>query len=261
MPLSTSKKYVNNPYPGIRSFNLDESHLFFGREKQIDDISNIIRTTHFSAISGASGSGKSSIVKAGIIPKFLKEYDNLEYIIFRPGNNPIKNLSEELTSYYVKAGLDRKDVKKHVSDLYRNPKAFEQIILTFEKNKRFLIYIDQFEEIFRYRDNEQLSNSEKSSEIFIQNIVNATKSRAIEVFVIISLRSDFLSDCTVFEDLPELINKGHYLLPQLTNLQKEDAIRKPAESMGAVLSDDFIELLRDHVKDESISFSVPTILG
>ncbi|MBN2892928.1 MAG: hypothetical protein JXL97_13760 [Bacteroidales bacterium] len=256
MPTNPQNKFVKNPYPGIRSFNIEESYLFFGREKQVSELSEIIKKNHFAAISGASGSGKSSIVKAGLIPNFLKEYQDLEYIIFRPGNNPLKNLIDKLTEFYVNAGIDRKEVKRQLSELHRNPNAFEDVINAFEVNKKFLIYIDQFEEIFRYRDNDFIRNAEETSEIFIQNIINATKSKKVDVFVVLSLRSDFLSDCTVFTGLPEMINKGHYLLPKLTLQQKEDAIRKPAEQAGAVFSPTLLDQIREDIKKEEVSLPV-----
>ena len=256
MPSNPKNKYVKNPYPGIRSFNVDESHLFFGREKQIKEISETIKVNHFAAISGASGSGKSSIVKAGLIPLFLKEFDNLEYIIFRPGNSPLKNLANEFIHYFVNLGLERKIVKKEVTELYRNPNALEQIFTAFSIKNKFLIYIDQFEEIFRYRDNEFITNTEESSDIFIQNILNATKSTKIDVFVVFSLRSDFLSDCTVFPGLPDMINKGHYLLPNLTESQKVDLIKKPAEKAGAVISEELLEEIKKHIREEAISLPV-----
>ena len=82
MSVSPKNIITNNPYPGIRSFNVNESRLFFGREKQVQDLSNLLKKNHFAAISGASGSGKSSIVKAGVIPSFIEQNENADYIIF-----------------------------------------------------------------------------------------------------------------------------------------------------------------------------------
>ena len=245
-----------NPYPGIRSYNINESHLFFGREKQVNELSEIIKKNHFAAISGASGSGKSSIVKAGLIPKFVREFDNLEYIIFRPGNSPLKNLGEELMKFFINNGIERKIVKKEIVELNKNPNALEKIFDTFDVKQQFLIYIDQFEEIFRYRENEFLRNTEETSDLFIQNILNATKSKKINVYFVFSLRSDFLSDCTVFTGLPEMINNGHYLLPELTIQQKEAIIKKPAEQAGAEISNELFTELRKHIQEESISLPV-----
>ncbi|MBN2663021.1 MAG: hypothetical protein JXR68_05180 [Bacteroidales bacterium] len=250
------KKYVKNPYPGIRSFNINESELFYGREKQIIDLSNLLKKSHFTAISGASGSGKSSIVKAGIIPWFLNEFENSDYIVFRPGNNPIKNLSEALSLLFIKDGYDRKELKKILTNLNKDENALENIFKEIGKNKTILLYIDQFEEIFRYRSNEQLSKAEELSEIFIQNIINAVESNQVKIYVTFSLRSDFLSECSVFQGLPELINRGHYLLPKMTDEQKEAAITMPAKKAGAKFSDNLLVELRKDIKNQKVSLPV-----
>ncbi len=251
-----NKNTYKNPYPGIRSFNIEESHLFFGRERQINDIFALLQNNHFAAISGSSGSGKSSIIKAGIIPKFLSEHENAEYIIFRPGDNPIKNLSQSLDFLFQKQEFDRKIIKQHLSQINKSPIGLEQTFVYFSQNKPLLVYIDQFEEIFRYRNNEQIANSEYLADIFIKNIINVVNSKKIKIFIALSLRSDFLSDCAIFEGLPDLINKGHYLLPSLTDLEKEQAIVKPAEQAGATFDHKLLELIRQHSRDPKISLPV-----
>ncbi len=67
----TKTKLQKNPYPGIRSFETEESHLFFGRNKQIKDLYTVLLKTHFIAVTGAYGSGKSSLIKAGLIPELF----------------------------------------------------------------------------------------------------------------------------------------------------------------------------------------------
>lgn len=251
-----SNKYVKNPYPGIRSFNVNERNLFFGREKQISDISKLLTKSHFVAISGASGSGKSSIVKAGIIPWFLNEFEDSNYIIFRPGNDPLKNLSGGLSELFTKEGFDRKELKKILANLKKDGNALENVFKEIGKNKTLLLYIDQFEEIFRYRSNEQLSKAEEFSDIFIQNIINAVGSNQVKIYVTFSLRSDFLSECSVFQGLPELINRGHYLLPKMTNEQKVSAITMPAKKAGAHFSDNLLVELRKDIESQRVSLPV-----
>ncbi len=250
------KKQINNPYPGIRSFNVDENDLFFGREEQILDLANLLQKNHFSAISGASGSGKSSIVKAGIIPWFERNFENSDYIIFRPGNNPIKNLSNSLALFFQKQGLDRKLVKKSLLSLHKDTNALTKILEEFSTGKPMLIYIDQFEEIFRYRTNELNSNSEELSNYFIQNLISSITAENSNVYLIFSLRSDFLSECSVFTGLPELINKGHYLLPAMTDEQKEAAITMPAKKAGATFSDELMKILRTDIQTHKIKLPV-----
>ena len=91
--MSNKKQNIKNPYPGIRSFEIFESELFFGREKQTGVLLNILKETHFITITGASGSGKSSLVKAGLIPALAEDRQHWSYIVFRPGNEPVANMS------------------------------------------------------------------------------------------------------------------------------------------------------------------------
>jgi len=253
---SSSNKYIKNPYPGIRSFDVNESDLFFGREKQIKELTRLLKRNNFAVISGASGSGKSSLVKAGIIPKFLEEFENSDYLILRPGSNPIKNLSEAFSSLFQKEGYERREIKKILSPLNKEENALEQILKELGNNKTLLLYIDQFEEIFRYRTNKQLSNSEKLSDLFIQNIINAVNNNNVKIYVTFSLRSDFLSECSVFHGLPELINKGHYLLPSMTDSEKEAAITMPAKNAGAVFNDDLLNELRQDIFLKNVSLPI-----
>lgn len=97
----------NNPYPGIRSFEINESHLFFGRDEQIKKLHRILNENHFIAITGASGSGKSSIVKAGLLPKLKQNCKNWAYQVFHPGNDPIGNFSKVIFDTFKLKGINK----------------------------------------------------------------------------------------------------------------------------------------------------------
>ena len=95
-----SKTY--NPFPGLRSFRTDEKYLFFGREEHTAELLRRLRETRFLAVVGTSGSGKSSLVKAGVLPELhkgtmTKAGSNWEVAVMRPGADPIANLASALT--------------------------------------------------------------------------------------------------------------------------------------------------------------------
>ena len=92
-----------NPFPGLRPFDIDESHLFFGREGQSDEVVEMLARNKFAAVIGASGSGKSSLMYCGIIPVLYGGFianagSSWHTIVTRPGSGPIDNLSEAIVN-------------------------------------------------------------------------------------------------------------------------------------------------------------------
>ena len=91
----------SNPFPGLRSFEPDEDHLYFGREHQIDKLLERLRATRFLSVVGTSGSGKSSLVRAGLVPALHGGFmsaagSGWRVALLRPGDNPIGNLAQAL---------------------------------------------------------------------------------------------------------------------------------------------------------------------
>ena len=90
-----------NPFPGLRPFDMDEEYLFFGREDQRKELVSLLREQRFVAVLGASGSGKSSLVRAGLLPALYggvmtKAGSNWHIAVMRPGGHAITNLAEAL---------------------------------------------------------------------------------------------------------------------------------------------------------------------
>jgi WD40 repeat protein len=256
---STAKEFIKNPYPGIRSFDTGEGSLFFGREKHTYELLKVLTKSHFIVISGASGAGKSSLVKAGLIPELKKVSARWSSLIFRPGNQPLTNMADELLNRLLEFGIDNK-ITGNFKDIEKILKAGPEHVVDFftriNFNDSILIYIDQFEEIFRYRDDEYISNSKQESEYFVNLLIQLSKQRRHPIFVVLSMRTDFLSDCTEFDSLPDMINDGHYLIPKMTTEEKEEAIKGPATYAGATISYDLSILLRQHIIEYDVSLPV-----
>src|SRR5882672_5320708 len=93
-----------NPFPGLRPFTVDECHLFFGREGQVDDILVKLAQNRFVCVMGYSGSGKSSLMYCGLVPVLFGGFvtqtgPNWNIIVTRPGSSPIHNLAESIVEY------------------------------------------------------------------------------------------------------------------------------------------------------------------
>ena len=97
-----------NPFPGLRPFEPEEDHLFFGREKEIDELLRRLRSTRFLSVVGTSGSGKSSLVRSGLIPSLHSGFmvtagSSWRIAIFRPGENPIGKTLRPLSTSTLSA--------------------------------------------------------------------------------------------------------------------------------------------------------------
>src|SRR5215831_4587671 len=91
-----------NPFPGLRPFEFDENYLFFGRDGQTDKLLSRLRQHRFLALLGTSGSGKSSLVRAGLLPDIhgglmVAVGSSWRVALFKPGNDPISNLAQALS--------------------------------------------------------------------------------------------------------------------------------------------------------------------
>ena len=151
-------KITTNPYVGLRPFKENENHLFFGRDKQIKDIIINLKNTGFTAIIGSSGSGKSSLIRSGLIPALKKgtrngQGEGWKTGIFKPGYDPIGSLAESLISLGI-ANYNSKDTKinnskEHTSSILRSHENGISNVLndfTKENSENILLIIDQFDQ-------------------------------------------------------------------------------------------------------------------
>ncbi|MBX9853865.1 MAG: hypothetical protein K2X86_19150 [Cytophagaceae bacterium] len=253
-------KVRHNPFPGLRPFGIDESHLFFGREGQSDEVLMKMNQNKFVAVIGASGSGKSSFLYCGVIPilygGFLTQSGaNWNVVVTRPGGGPIDNLAESLLKSnvdYVIAEGEEKQVKKTItSTLLRGSslglvEAIEQ--LKSSQNQNILILVDQFEELFRFKKSEEGSGTSNESLAFVNLLLEAVRSDA-SIYVAITMRSDFIGECAQFPELTKLINDSHYLIPQMTREQKRAAIAGPVAVGGAAVAPRLVQQLLNDLGD------------
>lgn len=253
MPATAS---IINPFPGLRPFEENESYLFFGREKQIGELLQRLQETHLLAIVGASGSGKSSLVKCGLIPSLEKGLipeagSNWDIAFFTPGNRPFQNMAKTLSSVFdmAKDEADREYLEKVTeAALRRNDNGLIDFCKEKSSKNSLLLVIDQFEEIFRYRKQEiQNEESAQNTAAFVDLLLKTAQFKNPSTYIVFTMRSDYLGDCTLFEGLPEAINEGQYLIPRMTRAERRQAIAGPIGVGGAVASPDFIDRLLNEV--------------
>ncbi len=250
-----------NPYPGLRPFRQTEAHLFFGRSTQTDELLVELGRSRFVAVMGPSGSGKSSLVKAGLIPALhggfsLRVGSRWRIAVFRPGGNPIHNLALALSDPDV-LGPEDSDIQTEAAQieatLRRSGLGLADVARRspYVRNGRLLVIVDQFEELFRFDSTE--GRAQPGAAAFVQLLIEATRDPDAPVDVIITMRSDFLGDCSQFRELPEVINRGLYLVPRLSRRQLAEAITAPAAVGGGSISPRLVQrLLNDAGADPDV---------
>ena len=223
-----------NPFPGLRPFDSHEAHLFFCRHGQSDELLRRLDENRFVAVVGTSGSGKSSLVRAGLLPSL---YGGLlrpagsawRVAVFRPGADPIGNLGRALSAPGILPREDDEDpqtVTLTEAVLRRGALGLAQTVVEarLPAGENLLVVVDQFEEIFRFR---RTSEHRDDAAAFVKLLIEATRQHQVPIYVILTMRSDYLGDCAQFRDLPEAINRGQYLIPRMTRDERRMAITGP----------------------------------
>lgn len=255
-----SSKVIKNPFPGLRPFETDEYRLFFGREGQSDAVLSRLQRTRFLAVVGTSGSGKSSLIRAGLMPALRGGMmagagSGWRIAVMRPGGDPIGNLAAELVKKDVlsEAGAGLPDYEAEavieatlrggslgIVDVARQGRLGE--------HEKLLIVVDQFEELFRFRAAQENTNADEAA-AFVKLVLEAAQQRELSIYIVLTMRSDFLGDCAQFQGLPEAINDGQYLIPRMTRDERRFAVTGPVGVTRGKISEPLVNRLLNDVGD------------
>ncbi len=221
---------IANPYKGLRSFSEADADDFFGRETLVQQLLARLSEggdlSRFLALIGPSGSGKSSVVKAGLLPALrrggLLGSENWFYVDLLPGTNPFEELETALLRIAVNPPASL------LSQLRENRGLIRAVnrLLPNDPSVELVLLIDQFEELFT------LLESEDERELFMNNIVTAILDERSRVRVIITLRADFIDRPLRYVDFGELVQRRNELVLPLTLDELERAILGPAKRVG-----------------------------
>ena len=252
------------PYPGLRPFQFEEGEVFFGRAEHIDQMLAKLEEHRFLAVVGASGSGKSSLVRAGLLPAVVDGFlsdsgTNWRLIQMRPGSDPFARLAE---AFDADVAVDASNPNAAANpNAASNPNTVAMIEATLStgpngllvaladaavpQDVNVLLLVDQFEEIFRFRHEhvggehsveDRRTYDERNRAAAFVNLLLATANQTDRpIHVVITMRSDFLGDCEVFLGLPEAINEAQFLTPRLTRDQIREVIVEPARQHGVAI--------------------------
>ena len=215
-----------NPYRGLQSFESEHSNLFFGRQPLTEKLYEIVAKQTLTVVLGASGSGKSSLVKAGLIPyiRQLQTQSNQQQwqilATMRPGESPLKALNNTLTSASLAVGS--------ISSLTTNEKA-ETLAANLalwsqqNSNSKLLLVIDQFEELIT------LCQDDQERQNFLNLLAQEIAKYPEQLRLVLTLRSDFEPQFqgTV---LKRYWNAARFAIPLMTRSELREAIEEPASA-------------------------------
>jgi WD40 repeat protein/energy-coupling factor transporter ATP-binding protein EcfA2 len=260
-----------NPFPGLRPFESSETHLFFGRDGQSEELLRRLKRTRFLAVVGTSGSGKSSLVRAGLLPALqgglmASAGSDWRIAILRPGGDPIGNLARALASPAVLGSHDDKgdDMQAVMAEttLRRSSLGLVDLVSRartklddsgqplFPDYENLLVVVDQFEELFRFKQLIEEENSQEDAAAFVKLLLEAVGQESEKkIYVVLTMRSDFLGDCSQFFELPEAINNGQYLIPRMTRDERREAISGPVAVGQGAISEPLVNQLLNDVGD------------
>jgi hypothetical protein len=263
-----------NPFPGLRPFSQGEERLFFGRETQVDALVDTLAATRFLTVVGTSGSGKSSLVNCGLLPALhrglLASAGSAWHVAtLRPGNRPIRALAEALARPGVLAPQEIDESGFTAGELMESTlrmgklglvDAFEQAHL--DRRQNLLVVVDQFEELFRYQALATTARADHSTRAiedataFVNLLLEVRAHPELPIYVVLTMRSDFLGECAQFFGLPEAINRGQYLVPRMTREERRSAIAGPTAVGGAELDPVLLTRLVNDVGDNPDQLSI-----
>ena len=233
------------PYKGLEVFEEEDAELFFGRERLVTELVGRVKESRTVFITGPSGSGKSSLVRAGLIHDLkqgvIKSSERWLYETMKPGREPLKDLalafsrlkSPELEDYF-RAHADEADILN---------KCVESV-LSGRKDQRFVLFVDQFEEIFTQ------INSEEERVAFINMLAHAGTVENGRVIVLFAMRSDFVSNCATYPALNELLSQEFRQIGAMQPEELVSAIALPARHVGLPVEHELIAQIINDMRGE-----------
>jgi len=235
------------PYRGLQTFDEEHAEFFFGREGDIQRLLEKLKATRFLAVIGPSGSGKSSLVRAGLIPALrqgkLPGSESWTIRILTPGAQPLTALAAQLLRFYPHAAM-QKTLQDMAVDSRTLHLAVMLALADSPATTRVAWVIDQFEEVFT------LCHHEQERLPFFENLLYAAAVPEGSNMVILTMRADFYPKCAAYPELASRLATQQYLVGPMAMEGLQQAITEPAHHVGLELEQGLVETILDEVVNQ-----------
>ena len=226
-----------SPYPGLVAFQEDEADRFFGRGRDVLHVLSRLREHPLGAIIGPSGVGKSSFVRAGVIPGLKASGERWEGFVLRPGRQPLQSLATMLQPLTTSATSIADKMAEHtalVAKLADEPGYLGAVLRSraAQRKQKILLFVDQFEELYT------LVPDEAQRRAFVGCLSGVADDAAAPLRVLLSLRSDFLDRVGEDKRFADELARGLVLLQPLGREALREALRAPVEQLGHAFEND-----------------------
>jgi hypothetical protein len=231
------------PYPGLRPFEEKDYDIFFGREGQVVQMLRQLEDRRFLAVVGSSGCGKSSLVIAGLLPAIRRGFlhETKDWIVVspvKPGHDPYRRLASALVRCAPADPTPRGASEDQTTEglifetLRETDKGLLDAVakLGLTPATAIILVVDQFEEVFAFRWTKAGSDKvapRNDAASFVRMVLRSCSDPNGHMWVVLTMRSDFIGNCEAFLGLPEAVSRSQFLVPRLDRKQMEEAIVRP----------------------------------
>ena len=242
-PVKDKQGDILCPYQGLDVFTAKQQEFFFGRKKLIEDIKQKLEQEPIIPLIGASGSGKSSVIYAGIIPWLEKEDRDWEILTtIKPGIEP---LSELRRVFRDQVSLEEEELQEIIENTEQENGGMKAIFDSLPSHSSYFLFIDQFEEVFT------VCRHEAERKRFIDLVTEVVSDKNSPLKIILTMRVDFLDRFLQYESLYQIIQRQAIYIPPLEGINLRDIIVEPALRQGFTVENSLLaELLKDVGKEQ-----------
>jgi hypothetical protein len=252
-PAIAADEYLPCPYRGLFHFGPKDADVFFGREIFIKELYRATETNNFIPVLGASGSGKSSVVLAGLVPE-LQKVGHWQFTHFRPGSDPFHAIALALVPLYTPNLNETKQIaqaRELAGYLQDGSVLLLDVFARIRQNHpndRVLLIADQFEEIYTLCNNQEIRR--QFLDCLLASLENPTSLSSSAMVLVATMRADFLGNALSYRPFADVLQNADLKLGPMNREELRQVIEKPAQKLKVTFADGLVERILNDVENQ-----------